>query len=110
ERATLAPSTLHLFWDLFLVLAGNDTSIHVDREAYPIARWGIERAAARGVAVTSFAHRDPDALLRRVRMDPRRRPIVVTDGFCPGCGPAPLRRYHEVITRYGGLLVIDDTQ
>ena len=37
--------------------------------------------------------------------------MVVTDGFCPACGvPAPLGRYLEAVRRYGGLLVLDDTQ
>jgi 8-amino-7-oxononanoate synthase len=112
RRATLATSTLHLFCDLFVVLADRDASIHVDGDAYPIARWGVERAAARGVAASSFAHSDPEALLRDVRTAAarRRRPIVLTDGFCPGRGPAPLRAYRDVVVRYGGLLVVDDTQ
>jgi 8-amino-7-oxononanoate synthase len=112
ERATLATSTLHLFFDLFVVLADSRTTIHFDREAYPIARWGVERAAARGVPARPFPHRDADALIRAVRADAARgwRPLVVTDGYCPGCGPAPLRAYHEIARRFGGRLVVDDTQ
>ena len=67
ERATLAPSTLHLFWDLFAVLADNPIAIYIDAGAYPIARWGIERAASRGVPVRSFRHHDADALRRLSR-------------------------------------------
>lgn len=37
--------------------------------------------------------------------------MVVTDGFCPGCGRvAPLYEYLESIRRFGGLLILDDTQ
>ena len=52
HAATLATSTLHLFWDLFPILGGDGkVAIHVDAAAYPIARWGVERAACRGVPV-----------------------------------------------------------
>ena len=44
ERAVLAPSTLHLYWDLFDVLANDRIAIYADAGIYPIARWGIERA------------------------------------------------------------------
>lgn len=37
--------------------------------------------------------------------------MVLTDGFCPACGRvAPLAAYQDLVGRYGGLLVIDDTQ
>ncbi len=110
ERAALAPSTLHLFWDLFAVLAGPEEAIYVDGEAFPIARWGVERAAGRGVAVHSFPHHDPAALRRLVRKDPRR-PLVVADGVCPECGrPSPLPAYLDVVSPRDGRVVIDDTQ
>jgi 8-amino-7-oxononanoate synthase len=111
-RATLAPSTLHVFWDLFVLLAGADTSIHIDAGAYAIARWGVERAQARGTPAQSFRHHDPDALARALQHAAARgrRPLVLVDGVCPQCGAAPLPSYSELIARYGGLLVIDDTQ
>ena len=113
ERATLAPSTLHLFWDLFGVLSEGSVAIYTDSGVYPIARWGIERAAARGVAVRGFRHHDPAALQEVLRKGAARRaqPVVVTDGFCPACGrPAPLADYLRTVREWGGLLVIDDTQ
>jgi len=113
ERATLARSTLHAFWDLFVILAGSDTTIYVDASAYPIARWGVERAASRGVPVRTFAHHDPADLWRRLTREPgaRRRPLLVVDGLCPGCGAlAPLREYLERAREFGGNLVVDDTQ
>jgi 8-amino-7-oxononanoate synthase len=48
ERAALAPSTLHLYWDLFDVLARDGIAIYADASGYPIARWGIERVTAKG--------------------------------------------------------------
>jgi len=108
--ATVATSTLHLFWDLFPILAGDGrVAIHVDAEAYPVARWGVERATARGVPVRTFAHHDVDDL--KLGAGRGLRPLVVTDGLCPGCGrSAPLRAYVEVARRCGGRVVVDDTQ
>jgi 8-amino-7-oxononanoate synthase len=112
ERATLGPSTLHLFWDLFQDLAGPDSIIYVDAGLYPIARWGVERAAALGIPVESFPHHEPDALRRRLaRESGHRPPLIVTDGFCPRCGrPAPLAAYVEAARRWDGCVVLDDTQ
>ena len=113
ERATLAPSTLHAFWDLFGILTSSSTVIFVDAGAYPIARWGVERAVSRGVSAWTFAHHDPADLWRRLAEVPgsRRRPLVVTDGLCPGCGRlAPLSQYLERVREFGGQLVVDDTQ
>jgi 8-amino-7-oxononanoate synthase len=109
-RATLAPSTLHVFWDLFVVLGADH--VIVDDGTYPIARWGVERAAARGAICRSFAHHDADALEVRLGAAAARgrRPIVLVDGLCPMCGPAPLDLYATLVDRFGGLLVIDDTQ
>jgi len=50
ERAVLASSTLHLFWDLFDVLAAWERiAICADAGTYPVVRWGVERAAAKGI-------------------------------------------------------------
>ena len=40
DAAVLGPSTLHLFWDLFGLLANRRSVILVDSGAYPISRWG----------------------------------------------------------------------
>jgi len=113
EAATLGTSTLHLFWDLFGLLAQGRVTMFVDAGTYPIARWGVERAAGLGVPTTTFAHHDADALWRQLNHSPasRGRPVVVTDGFCPGCGsPAPLAAYLQYVRVFGGSLVLDDTQ
>lgn len=112
ESGILAPSTLHLFWDLFAILAEEPVTICMDAGTYPIGRWGIERVRGRDVPVRAFAHHDPDALGRVLQRGPRNRwPIVVADGFCPACGsPAPLAEYLGLTRRYGGLIILDDTQ
>lgn len=110
--ATLGPSTLHLFWDLGELFAESGAAIYLDSGTYPIGKWGMERAAAHGAQLRRFSHHDPDALWRLLRSESRnRRPVVVSDGFCPGCGrPAPLEAYLELARRGDGWLVIDDTQ
>lgn len=113
ERATLGTSTLHLFWDLFGQFPPREFAVYLDDGAYPIAGWGIERAAARGVRVRGFAHYDPRELRGQLRRDALagRRPIVVADGFCPACGrPAPVRELVETVRSETGYLVLDDTQ
>lgn len=112
ERATLGSSTLHLFWDLFGMLDRRH-AIYMDAGVYPIGRWGVERAAARGIPVQIFTHHDGEALRRALQHNARQRlrPVVVADGFCPGGGrPAPLAAYLEIIQQRDGLLVLDDTQ
>jgi len=113
ERGILGPSTLHLFWDLFGVFGARGVAIYLDDGTYPIARWGVERAAGAGIPALRFGHHDPGALERLLKRDALRRlrPIVVADGFCPGCGePAPIAAYLKSVRRLGGYLVLDDTQ
>jgi 8-amino-7-oxononanoate synthase len=120
EAATVAPSTLHAFWDLFGTMGARD--IHVDAGTYPIAWWGAERARCGGAVVRPFRHHDPAALRRAVAASERgrspaaspgerRRPIVLADGFCPGCGRvAPIEDYLSIAAPAGGSVVVDDTQ
>jgi 8-amino-7-oxononanoate synthase len=112
EAAALGTSTLHLFWDLFEVLSTDGIAIHVDAATYPIARWGVERAAARGVRVSSFAKHDVGALLANLSRESEGiRPVVVTDGLCPLTGqPAPLQDYAGLCRTFDAVLVVDDTQ
>ena len=112
ESAVLAPSTLHLFTDLFGHLKVRHTAIFIDAGAYPIARWCLERAIVRGAPVTVFRHFDPDDLRRCLgEADPGCRPLVVTDGLDMDAGEvAPLGRYLRILAPLGGRLVLDDTQ
>src|SRR5262245_60819733 len=110
EAATLGPSTLHLFWDVLGMLVAGKETVYMEAGAYPIARWGIERARGRGVRVRTFRHHDAAALERRLASD-TTRPVIVCDGFCPACGgPAPIADYRELAVGRGGRLLIDDTQ
>lgn len=93
------------------MLARGDVAIYVDAGAYPIARWGVERAKGCGVPVQEFAHYDAEALRRKLDAEGQKRLLVVTDGFCPGCGKAaPLPAYLDCVRQFGGLLIVDDTQ
>lgn len=113
ERATPVTSTLHLFWDLFGLLARDRVRIYMDERTYAIARWGVERAAARGVPVREFPHRDATKLRALIEQDRHtmRRPIVVADGFCPNCGgAAPVTEFLQCVAPLNGYVVLDDTQ
>lgn len=112
-RATLASSTLHLFFDLFEVLAEAPIGICIETGSYAIARWGVERVAAQGVPVQRFAMGDTAGLARRIAglRHAGLRPVVVADGLCPASGrPAPLPDYLRAVRQAGGWLVVDDTQ
>ena len=113
ERVTLLPSTLHLFFDLFELLRYEDIRLYVDANAYPMARWGAERAAARGVPVRQVPHYDPVVAQYMIEKDSTSglRPVILADGFCPDCGrAAPLQQYLQSIVRDRGYVVLDDTQ
>lgn len=112
EAASLGPSTLHLFWDLFDQWPHRSSVIYADAELYETGRWGIERAACRGVRTARFNHYDADSLRRALgRDDARGAPVVVADGFCPDCGrAAPVPSYLDLLKSSRGWLVIDDTQ
>lgn len=111
ERALLAPSTLHLFWDLLPILSARDGHLFVERGSYPIARWGVERAAAHGTPAQTFGRHDVDGLRRAVAHVRDRLPIVVADGVCLDCGRlAPLSAYLQCVAGRDGLVIVDDTQ
>ena len=109
----LGTSPLHVFWDLFCILCRRQSAILIVGEIYPIALWGIERAAALGVPVARVAVHDPERVSRCAQAWSRRgiRPITVTDGISfPAGRVAPLGLYARIAAANGGLLVIDDTQ
>jgi 8-amino-7-oxononanoate synthase len=113
QNAILLPSTLHLFFDLFEVLRPGRIKVYIDANAYPIAGWGAERAASRGVPLQRVPHYNPEATRVAIEKDngKQMRPVIVADGFCPGCGrPAPLYEYLQCVTGRGGYVVLDDTQ
>ena len=111
--ATLLPSTLHLFWDLFGLLARERVTILIDAGAYPIARWGAERGRALGLPLSVFPRGDVAAAAQLARRahEGGRRPVILADGYCPGAaGAPPLAAYARIAAAGDGLLVLDDTQ
>src|SRR6187399_2886176 len=70
EAGMLLPSTLHLFFDLFATLPPRSTYF-VDAGAYPVARWGVERAAACGAAMRTFRHYDAEGLTQMLTRESR---------------------------------------
>lgn len=113
EAGVVAASTLHLFLDVMGCLAKRPIAVLVDEGVYPIAAWGVERAMLRGAKVRRFAHGNVAGLRRALEQSGRSglRPVVVTDAVSVGKGQAlPMAQYLEAVRRYGGLLVIDNTQ
>jgi len=111
ERALLATSTLHLFFDLFAMLGRSGVNLFLEANAYPIARWGVERAACAGTQVTTFPQHNVHALQKALDAVDDKLPVIVADGYCPLRGePAPIAEYLAVATARGGLVVMDDTQ
>jgi 8-amino-7-oxononanoate synthase len=109
---TLVPSTFHLFWDVLGVLSAEPIEIHMDAATYPIARWGAEHWAGKGVPLHTFARHDAQQLAQRLtRRRPGTRPVVLCDGVSPGrTGQPPLADYAVLARQHGGWLLIDDTQ
>jgi 8-amino-7-oxononanoate synthase len=111
ERALLVTSTLHLFFDLFSILARRKISILLDRGSYPIVRWGVERAACSSTQVRGFRHYDAEALRGILESPDETTPVIVADGYCPRCGKAaPVEEYLALARSRGGFVVLDDSQ
>jgi len=113
ERATLSRSTLHAFADCLDVLAASDAGLVVDARVYPVAHWATQRAAAVGVPVLRVGHQDVPATRSAVRRlaDRGRRPVVLADGLCGGCGRRyPVAEVGAALRGCGGTLLLDDTQ
>ncbi|SHJ47391.1 8-amino-7-oxononanoate synthase [Hymenobacter daecheongensis DSM 21074] len=113
EAGLLAPSTLHLFWDVFR-LAPRSAVIFIDQTMYPVGQWGSQRAALRGLPVVPFRAADLPGLARRLHVcrQQGRTPWLLTDGWNLAAGrPAPLARYLALLAPDpAGVLLVDDTQ
>lgn len=111
ERALVFSSMLHFAFDFFARLVRRDEVVLWDRGMYPILRWGLDVARARGVIVRSFEHLDSSGLEQSLGHARGRRSWIVTDGYCPGCGRiAPVAEHARLAARYGATLVVEDTQ
>ena len=113
ETGLLAPSTLHLFWDV-LALAPASAVVFVDEQMYPVGQWGAARAALRGLPVVRFSADDLPRLRRllHTHCPPGRTPWLLTDGWrLMAEKPAPLVHYLRLLRPYPrGMLLLDDTQ
>ncbi|GAA3948311.1 hypothetical protein GCM10022406_32680 [Hymenobacter algoricola] len=112
ETGLLAPSTLHLFWDV-LTLAPAAAVIFVDEAMYPVGQWGASRALLRGLPVVAFAADNLPDLRRRLLTyrQQGRTPWLLTDGWRLAQGPAPLSAYLNLLRPDPrSVLLLDDTQ
>jgi 8-amino-7-oxononanoate synthase len=108
-----APSTLHLYLDLFGYLSTKQVDLFVDENIYPVSKYGIERLIVNKIKVYPFKHLNSAHLftLIKTRLQKNTLPIILTDGWCPKCGKAaPIKSYSEMIKPFGGKIIIDDTQ
>jgi 8-amino-7-oxononanoate synthase len=114
--ARLSASTLHAFFDLGAALAATHRRVRVavDVAAYPIGRLGLgARLSGPDGRIDRVAHFDVEAARRWAERERRsgQVPVVLVDGWCPGCGRvAPIAALGAALVSEGGLLVVDDTQ
>lgn len=108
----LAPSTLHLFWDIFRLLPPTGVLL-LEKNLYPVGQWGSLRARARGRPVVGFDAANLAGLARLLHAYQLqgRTPWLAADGYHPGRGPAPLAAYYRLLAPHpGAVLLLDDTQ
>jgi len=113
EKGIVAPSTLHLYLDLFDFLSKQKIVAFVDDKIYPVSRYGIEKLIVKGIPVYTFKHLDAGNLYELITTKVKgfATPVVFTDGFCTQCGkPAPLKEYCSIVAPFKGRIIIDDTQ
>lgn len=111
ESALVFSSMLHFAFDFFATRVQREEIVFWDRGMYPILRWGLAIARARGVQVRSFDHVEPSGLERSLAKVPGRRSWILADGYCPGCGRvAPLAEHVRLAARYDARVVVEDTQ
>jgi 8-amino-7-oxononanoate synthase len=113
EKGLTAPSTLHLYWDLFGFLGNRPVVVFIDEKVYPVSRYGIEKLLLRNIPVHTFRHFDAAHLAGLIRKNctGSKTPVVVSDGWCPACGcAAPLKKYVEIVKPLNGCVIVDDTQ
>ena len=70
-----------------------------------------EGAAATGLPVITFRHRNLDDLVRLIEkhLGSGQRPLIASDGLFPVMGTlAPIRDYLEISNKYDGVVWIDD--
>lgn len=113
EKGLTAPSTLHLYWDLFGFLVRQPVILFIDQKIYPVSRYGIEKLLLHNRPVHTFRHFDAAQVARLVKKEVTGSaiPVVVSDGWCPACGrAAPLQQYAAIVKPFNGMVIVDDTQ
>lgn len=113
ECGLTAPSTLHLYYDLYHALSNEPVTVFIDENIYPVSQYGMEQLLVKKRPVYYFRHQDAAHLqqLIKQRCKRGRKPIVLSDGWCPVCGrAAPVERYAALLNSMNGRLFIDDTQ
>ena len=113
ESGYAAPSTLHLFSDLYNFLSKKAVTVYIDKNIYPVSKYGIEKLYLNKIPTYLFRHLDATHLqeLLATRKVQQRVPVIITDGWCPECGrAAPLNIYSEILKPYAGRIIVDDTQ
>ncbi|MCB2410176.1 aminotransferase class I/II-fold pyridoxal phosphate-dependent enzyme [Hymenobacter lucidus] len=113
ETGLLAPSTLHLFWDILCLLPPRGVVL-LDARMYPIGKWGSLRALLRGRPVYQFDADNPKQLARLLHTCRQQQqvPWLLTDGWqLAASRPAPLAWYLELLDPFPeAVLLLDDTQ
>lgn len=113
QMGVAAPSTLHVYIDLFHFFSRLNVALFIDEKIYPVSLYGIEQVMVKKIPVHYFKHLNARHLsyLISKHIYSQKIPVVLTDGWCPQCGkPAPVKDYQNLIEPYGGKLIIDDTQ
>ncbi|WP_315817251.1 aminotransferase class I/II-fold pyridoxal phosphate-dependent enzyme [Paraflavitalea speifideaquila] len=113
EKGLTAPSTLHLYWDLFDFLRHRPVHLFIDEKVYPVSRYGIEKLLLSNIPVHPFRHFDAAHVSDLIRRNsaPSKIPVIVSDGWCPACGTAaPLQQYAATVKPLNGCVIVDDTQ
>jgi len=113
EEGINAPSTLHLYWDLFGWLSKQPVAVFADEQIYPVSKYGIEKLQCSNTPVFTYKHLHAAHLASQIhtKLPKGKRPVVLCDGWCPLCGKAaPVQEYIKIIQPFQGLIIIDDTQ
>jgi 8-amino-7-oxononanoate synthase len=112
SAAVAVTSALHGLVDVLeVVVRPGAALVGLDAASYALAQIAVERVSGQGTSVVSLTHFDPAGAEQLAADHPGRRLVLVTDGFCPGCGRfAPVTDLLSIARRTGGVVVIDDTQ
>jgi len=113
DSGLLAPSTLHLFFDLYGLLSRLKVTLFIDEEIYPVSLYGVERSIISRKNVFRFHHLDAGNIAVMVNrfLDKSGIPVILTDGWCTRCGKtASIDTYMSIVKPAGGWVIVDDTQ